>query len=62
MLDIHAAPTVIMYCSGQLVDEFVCGGDKGPRVLRRHVEAQIGPVATLSGSEREEWVWVNEDS
>lgn len=43
MLDIHAAPTVLLYMSGQLVDEFVCGGDNGSKTLLRHVEAQIGP-------------------
>ncbi|CAN0395324.1 unnamed protein product, partial [Hapterophycus canaliculatus] len=32
MLDIHAAPTVLLYSSGQLVDEFTCAGDSGPRV------------------------------
>ncbi|CAN0109737.1 unnamed protein product [Ectocarpus fasciculatus] len=32
MLDIHATPMVLLYCSGQLVDEFTCAGDSGPRV------------------------------
>lgn len=32
MLDIHAAPTVLLYSSGQLVDEFTCSGASGPRV------------------------------
>lgn len=32
MLDIHHAPTVLLYSSGQLVDEFTCAGDSGPRV------------------------------
>ncbi|CAM9720766.1 unnamed protein product, partial [Ectocarpus fasciculatus] len=35
MLGIHATPTVLLYCSGQLMDEFTCAGDPGPRVGKR---------------------------
>lgn len=32
MLDIHAVPTILLYSSGQLVDDFTCAGTSGPRV------------------------------
>ncbi|CAN0348870.1 unnamed protein product, partial [Ectocarpus sp. 6 AP-2014] len=44
MLDIHATPTVLLYCSGQLVDEFTCAGDSGPRVMLKHIEEQVGSI------------------
>lgn len=44
MLDIHAVPTVLLYSSGQLVDEFTCPGTGGPKVLLRHIEDQVGSV------------------
>lgn len=53
MLDIHAAPTVLLYSAGNLVDEVVCGGETGPRRLARHIAAQIGPVPALGDMKRE---------
>ncbi|CAN0181632.1 unnamed protein product [Ascophyllum nodosum] len=47
MLDIHAAPTVLLYSSGQLVDEFTCSGASGHKVLLRHIEEQVGSVPDL---------------
>ncbi|CAM9362134.1 unnamed protein product [Ectocarpus sp. 8 AP-2014] len=44
MLDIDATPTVLLYCWGQLVDEFTCAGDSGPRVMLKHVKEQVGSI------------------
>ncbi|CAB1105234.1 unnamed protein product [Ectocarpus sp. CCAP 1310/34] len=47
MLNVHSTPTVLLYCAGQLVDEFTCAGDSGPRVMLKHLEEQVGSIPGL---------------
>ncbi|CAN0376178.1 unnamed protein product, partial [Ectocarpus fasciculatus] len=44
MLDIHATPTVLPDCSGQLVDELTRAGDSGPRKERLEAEQAVADV------------------
>jgi len=52
MLDIHATPTVLLYCAGQLVDEFTCDGGTGPRVRNRNGWGRVAEYRLGKGQAR----------